>query len=217
MVTGLVRAAIPEPDAVLYGPALVNGVAVQLRSAVVLVTRLPSGQEIGRFDFGDCNADGVRDACELSCAATGCSGISGCGSARDTSPADGLLDDCAGHLYVLKARVESTPDGIEPSGTAALLNPSNPTVVDIFMAIAGGEEKFVRELRIDERGKISNIALSILDRFAFRDFRRCQTGPDDSTPDATCGPEFFVAADYDEDGDADLRDFAFIQNHFVSE
>ena len=54
-------AAIPEPDAVLYGPALVNGVAAQQRSSVVLVTRLPGGQEIGRFDFGDCNADGHVD------------------------------------------------------------------------------------------------------------------------------------------------------------
>lgn len=217
MTSSWIAAAIPEPDAVLYGPALVSGVAVQQRSAVVLVTRLPSGQEIGRFDFGDCNADGVRDACELSCAAPGCSGVSGCGSARDTSPADGLLDDCAGNLYVLKARTESTPDGLAPSGNAAVLNPSNPAVVGVFMAVAGGPEKFVRSLRIDERGKIRNIALSILNRFAFRDFQRCQSGPGDTSPGVGCGDEFFDTADYDEDGDADLRDYAFIQNHFVSE
>jgi len=208
-------AAIPEPDAVLYGPALVDGVAVQQRSAVILVTRLSSGQEIGRFDFGDCNADGVRDACELSCQNAGCSGVSGCGTARDTDPADGLLDDCAGNLYVLKARTESTPDGLAPSGNAAVLNPANPTSVDIFMAVAGGAEKFVRNLRVDERGKIRNLALSILDRFAFRDFQRCQSGPGDTSPGTGCADQFFDAADYDEDGDADLSDFALIQNRFV--
>ena len=217
MSASLVSAAIPEPDAVLFGPALVNGVAVQQRSAVVLVTRLPGGQEIGRFDYGDCNADGVRDACELSCSSPGCSGVSGCGSARDTSPADGLLDDCAGNLYVLKTRIESTPEGIEPSGTAAVLNPSNPTVVGIFMAIAGSPEQFVRSLKIDDRGKIRNIALSILNLFAYRDFQRCRTGPDGASPGGSCAAEFFASADYDEDGDADLRDFSFIQNNFVGE
>ncbi len=210
-------AAIPEPDAVLYGSALVNGVAVQQRSAVLLVTRLAGGQEIGRFDFGDCNADGVRDACELSCAAPGCSGVAGCGTARDTSPADGLLDDCAGHLYVLKSRIESTPDGLSPSGSAAVLNLANPASVNIFMAVAGGAEKFVRSLVIDERGKIRNLAMSILNRFAFRDFHRCRSGPDGESPGGVCSPEFFAAADYDEDGDADLSDFAFIQNNFVAE
>ncbi len=217
LVSVMVIGAIPEPDAVLYGPAFVNGVAVQQRGAVVLVTRLPGGQEIGRFDFGDCNADGVRDACELSCAAPGCSGVSGCGTARDISPADGLLDDCPGHLYVLKARTESTPDGLEPSGKAAVLNPSNPSVVRVLMAVAGGPEKFVRDLRVDERGKIRNIALSILNRFAYRDFQRCLAGPDGGSPGGICSPEFFAAADYDQDGDADLRDYAFIQNHFVSD
>ncbi len=212
-----ILAAIPEPDAVLYGPALVSGVQVQQRSAVVLVTRLPGGTEIGRFDFGDCNADGVRDACELSCSAPGCSGVVGCGTARDTSPADGLLDDCPGNLYVLKSRIESTPDGLLPSGNAAVLNAANPSSVNIFMAVAGGAEKFVRSLRIDERGKIRNLALSILDRFALRDFCRCQNGPGTTTPAAGCGDQFFNAADYDEDGDADLGDFAFMQNHFVGE
>lgn len=213
--SGWARAGIPEPDAVLYGPALVSGVAVQQRSAVVLITRLASGQEIGRFDFGDCNADGVRDVCQLSCAAPGCSGVSGCGSARDTSPADGLLDDCAGNLYVLRARIESTPDGLEATGNAAVLNPSDPTVVNIFMAIAAGPEKFVRQLRVDERGKIRNVALSILNLFAYQDFGRCQTGPDGTLSAGACGLEFFAAADYDEDADVDLRDFAFVQNHFA--
>ena len=212
-----VTAAIPEPDAVLYGPALVNGVAVQQRSAVVLFTRLPGGAEIGRFDFGDCNADGVRDDCELSCAAPGCSGVTGCGTARDTSPADGLLDDCPGHLYVLKARIEATPDGLAPSGDAAVLNPANPSMVDIFMTIAGGPERFVRQLRVDERGKIRNIALSILNFFAYRDFQRCQAGPGSGSPGGFCSSDFFAAADYDEDGDADLRDYAFIQNNFAGE
>ncbi len=208
-------AGIPEPDAVLYGPALVNGVAVQQQGSVLLVARLPSGQEIGRFDFADCNGDGVRDTCELSCTASGCLGVAGCGTARDTSPADGLLDDCPGHLYALKVRTESTPDGIEPSGTAVVLNPSSPEIVRIFMAVAGGPEKFVRNLLIDQRAKIRNIALSILDRFAYGDFQRCQSGPGGASPGAACPPEFFTAADYDEDGDADLHDYAFIQNNFV--
>jgi hypothetical protein len=212
---GWATAAIPEPDAVLYGPALVNGVPAQQRSAVVLISRLPSGREIGRFDFGDCNADGVRDACELSCSAPGCAGVTGCGTARDASPADGLLDDCPGNLYVLKTRVESTPDGLAPTGNAAVLNTANPTSVNIFMAVAGLSEKFVRSLRIDERGKIRNVVLSILDLRAFRDFQRCQSGPGNASIPVGCSGESATAADYNEDGGVDLRDFAFIQNQIV--
>lgn len=213
----LLAGGIPEPDGVLYGTAIVNGVPARQQDPVVLVARLESGQEVGRFDFADCNADGVRDTCELSCAAAGCLGVSGCGTARDTSPADGLLDDCPGNLYALKVRCESTPDGIEPSGSAAVLNPADPKTVRVFMAVAGAPEKFVRNLLIDARGKIRNIALSILNRFAYRDFQRCQSGPGGASPGGACAPEFFTAADYDEDGDADLRDYAFIQNNFVAE
>jgi hypothetical protein len=131
-----VVAAIPEPDAVLYGTAFVSGTPAVQQDAVVLVARLSTGQEIGRFDFDDCNADGVRDTCELSCAAPGCSGVPGCGTARDTAPADGLLDDCPGNLFALRVKCESTPPGITPTGLAAVLNPASPTVVKIFMASA---------------------------------------------------------------------------------
>ena len=131
-------AGIPEPDAILYGTATVNGVPAHQQEAVVLVARLASGQEIGRFDFADCNADGVRDVCERSCSNPGCTGVTGCGTARDNSPADGLLDDCPGNLYALKVRCESTPDGVPPSGTAAVLNPSNPAIVRILMQTGSG-------------------------------------------------------------------------------
>jgi len=210
-----VWAGIPEPDAVLYGTASVNGVPARQQDPVVLVARLDSGQEIGRFDFADCNADGVRDACELSCLSPGCTGVAGCGTARDTSPVDGLLDDCPGNLYALKVRCESTPDGVAPSGQAAVLNPSNPTAVRILMQTGGGPEKFVHDLLISERGRIRNIALSVLNLFAFRDFASYRSGPGGSSPGGSCTAEFFTASDYDDDGDVDLRDFAFLQNQFV--
>lgn len=210
-------AAIPEPDAVLYGTALVAGVPQQQQSSVLLVARIASGQEIGRYDFADCNADGVVDKCELSCAAPGCAGVSGCGTARDTSPADGLLDDCPGNLYALRVKCESTPAGLTATGLAAVVNPVSPTVVKIFMATAGGPEKLVRHLAISERGKIRQIALSVLNLFAFRDVASCMNGPGGASPGGTCTAERFHAADYDEDGDADLHDFAFVQNHFVGQ
>ncbi|MEK6674905.1 MAG: hypothetical protein AABZ47_04530 [Planctomycetota bacterium] len=208
-------AGIPEPDAILYGTATVNGVPAHQQEAVVLVARLASGQEIGRFDFADCNADGVRDVCERSCSNPGCTGVTGCGTARDNSPADGLLDDCPGNLYALKVRCESTPDGVPPSGTAAVLNPSNPAIVRILMQTGSGPEKFVRNLLISERGKIQRIALSVLNLFAFRDFTSCRSGPGGSSPGGSCTAELFTASDYDEDGDVDLRDLAFLQNEFV--
>ncbi len=209
--------AIPEPDAVLYGTAIVNGAAVGQQAAVVLVARLSSGQEIGRYDFADCNADGVLDKCELSCSAPGCSGVPGCGTARDTSPADGSLDDCPGNLYALKVKCESTPPGLTATGLAAVLNPASPTVVKIFMAAAGGPEKLARHLRISERGKIRQIALSALDLFAFRDLAACMGGPGGTSPGGACTAVRFSAADTDDDGDADLRDFELVQNNFVGQ
>lgn len=211
----LVSGAIPEPDAVLYGTALVAGVPAQQQSSVLLLARLASGQEIGRFDFSDCNADGVKDTCELSCQAPGCSGVAGCGTARDSSPQDGSLDDCPGNLYALKIRCESTPDGLAPSGQAAVLNPADPAVVRITMQTNGGPEEFVRNFVISERGKIRQMALSVLNLLGFRHFAVCHGGPSGSQPGSSCTAELFSAADYDEDGDADLRDYAFIQTHFV--
>jgi hypothetical protein len=214
---GLTIAGIPEPDAVMYGSVALSGVAVHQRDAVVVRARLINGQEIGRFDFGDCNGDGVRDSCEVSCGNPGCTGVAGCGTVRDTSPADGLLDDCPGHLYALRIRTESITSGVPPSGNAAILNPSNPTVVRILMQVGGGPERYVRNLLISERGKIRNIALSILNRFTFGQFADCVGGPGRPSPGGSCNAEQFIAADYSDDGDADLRDYAFLQNQFVGQ
>ncbi len=214
---GVLRAGIPEPDAVLYGTASVNGAPVQQQHPVVLVAVLDTGQEIGRYDFADCNADGVRDACELSCATQGCSGVSGCGTARDTAPPIGQLDDCPGNLYALKVRTESTPDGVAPSGNAVVLDFANPRTVRILMQQGTNPAQFVRNLLINERGKIRQLALSVLNRFAFRDYAKCQRGPAVTTPGGSCSAELFAGADYDEDGDVDLRDYAFVQNHFVGQ
>jgi hypothetical protein len=211
----VLQAGIPEPDAILYGAVSLNGVPVQQRDAVVLRARLAGGQEIGRFDFGDCNADGVADRCELSCANSGCTGVAGCGTARDTSPADGLLDDCPGHQYALKVRCESTPTGIAPSGTAAILNPASPTVVRILMQRASGPEMHIRNLIISERGKIRQIALSLLNLLAYKDLAACSGGPNAASPGGSCTAAKFISADYEDDGDADLRDYAFLQNQFV--
>lgn len=215
LTSAWVFGTIPEPDAILYGTAFIAGVPAVQQGAVLLVARLDTGQEIGRFEFADCNADGVLDKCELSCPAPGCSGVTGCGTARDTAPADGLLDDCPGNLYALRVKCESTPPGITPTGLAAVLNPASPTVVKIFMASAGGPEKLVRHLVISERGKIRQIALSVLNLFAHRDIAACMGGPGGASPGGTCTAERFNAADYDEDGDADLRDYAFMQRNFV--
>jgi len=214
---GRVTAAIPEPDAVLYGTARIRGVPVVQRNDVMIVARLGSGQEIGRYNFADCNNDGVRDTCELSCANPGCSGVTGCGTGRDTNPADGLLDDCPGNLYVLKIRSESVPSGLTASGNAAVLNPANPTVVRVFIQQAEMVERFVRNFLISERGKIRNIAVTALSLFAHAGLADCVAGPATPSKGGSCSTEEFNAADYDEDGDVDLRDYAFVQNHFVPE
>ncbi len=209
-----VAAAIPEPDVVLYGTVLRAGQSVRQQDAVVVLARLGSGQEIGRYDFGDCNADGVRDVCERSCSNPGCTGVTGCGTARDTSPADGLLDDCPGNLYALRVRTESVPQGLTATGQAAVLNLASPTSVQILIQVGGGAEQPIRQLWIDERGEIRNITLSVLDLFAFRNFSRCYNGPQGASPGGLCDAALFSGADYDDDGDVDLRDYAFIQSHF---
>ena len=214
---GTASAGIPEPDVIIFGGVTLSAIPVQQRDAVVVRARLAGGPEIGRYDFGDCNADGVRDACELSCANPGCTGVAGCGTARDTSPADGLLDNCPGHLYVLKIRCESTPNGVPPSGNAAVLNPSNPTIVHISAQMGNGPEMYIRDLLISERGRIQEIALSILNLFTLNKIAACCSGPDGVPPGGSCDAAQFVAVDYDDDGDVDLADYAFLQNQFVDE
>lgn len=208
-------AGIPEPDAILYGTVLVQGAPVVQQSDVVIVARLDSGQEIGRYNFADCNADGVRDTCELSCQAPGCLGVPGCGTAVDTNPADGLLDDCPGNLFALKIRCESAPDGVAASGEAAVLDPANPTSVHILLQANGGPEKFARDLQITDRGIIRQITLSELNLAAFSTFGACDGGPSADSPGGVCSDVLFATADYDGDGDVDLRDYAFIQSHLV--
>lgn len=224
VVTGVVvccssaaSAGIPEPDAILYGTALVNGAPVAQQNDVVIVARLDSGQEIGRYNFADCNADGVRDACELSCQAPGCLGIPGCGTATDINPVDGLLDDCPGNLYALKIRCESTPDGVTPSGQAAILDPTHPTSVHILLQTNGEPEKFARDLQITDRGIIRQVTLSELNLAMFGSFASCIGGPSDPLPGGTCSDLLFATADYDGDGDVDLRDYAVVQIHFVEQ
>ncbi|MGD8450806.1 MAG: multiheme c-type cytochrome [Phycisphaerae bacterium] len=42
---------------------------------------------------------------------------------------------------------------------------------------------------------------------------RCLSGPDDTTPPATCTPAEFARADVDDDGDVDLADFALLSQN----
>ena len=217
IAAGWVWGGIPEPDAILYGTANVNGVAARQQDDVLIVARLANGQEVGRYNFADCNADSVNDTCERSCANPGCSGVTACGTARDTNPADGLLDDCPGNQYALKIRNESVPPGLTPAGNAALLNPANPTVARIFIRQADKAERFARNFMISERGKIRNMLLAALDSFTYAIFRDCLRGPGAPPPGGSCTAEEFNGADFEEDGDVDLRDFAFVQNNFVQD
>ena len=52
---------IPEPDALLYGGASINGVAVQQQQDVSVIARTALGVEVGRYDFFDCNANVLLD------------------------------------------------------------------------------------------------------------------------------------------------------------
>jgi len=214
LACGSALAAIPEPDSILYGGVSLTGDPVLQGDSVVVLARLGTGQEIGRYDFADCNADGVRDLCELSCSNPGCTGVPGCGTARDTSPTDGLLDDCPGHMYALRVRCESTPDGEPASGGAAILDFASPTVVQVLLQVNGQPAEQVRQLVISQRGKIQQVALSLLNLFTMGNFASCTGGPGASAPGGSCSAEEFLSADFDDDGDADLRDFAFFQDHF---
>lgn len=156
-----VSAGIPEPDAVVYGTLTVNGQPAEQQDDYAVLARLGTGEEIGRYDFSDCNADGVRDVCELSCANAGCTGVTGCGTARDTDPADGLLDDCPGNLFALKIRCESVPAGLTPSGNAAVLNPTTPPVVQILVKRGDEPEVLALNLPITDRGMTSEVNLNV--------------------------------------------------------
>jgi len=208
---------IPEPDAMLYGGATINSVAVVQQQDVSVIARMESGVEVGRFGFSDCNANGVRDVCEISCSAPNCAGVTGCGTARDSNPADGLLDDCAGHLYVLRIRSESVPSGLTASGNAVILNSSEPPVVQVFIQEGTGPERYVRDFTVSQRGKIKNLTAMPLTTATYSVLARCLGGPDNSDPLATCDAEAYTTADYTEDLFVDLRDFAFIQNSLVPE
>jgi len=206
-----VAAGIPEPDAILYGAVSINGTGVQQQQEVTLIARLGNGQEVGRFSFNDCNRNGVADTCELNCDAPGCSGVEGCGTGRDTGPKDGLLDDCAGHLYVLRIRSESVPVGLSPSGVAVVLNPADPPTVRVFVKSDSGPEQLAREVVVSERGKIRNVGLLPADLHALQGLVSCLGGPGGVDPPKSCDASQFATFDYDEDGRIDLRDIAFVQ------
>lgn len=207
---------IPEPDAVLYGTATINGVSVQQQQVVAVIALTDAGQEVGRFNFNDCNANGVADSCELSCDAPGCAGVDGCGTARDVEPQDGLLDDCPGNLYVLRIRSESVPEGLSPSGQAVVLNASEPPVVEVYLKDGDGLEQLAREFAISERGKIRNIGLLPADLTALQGLLDCLTGPDGTDPSKTCDAVQRATFDYNEDHRVDLRDYYYLQDAFRS-
>jgi hypothetical protein len=95
------------------------------------------------------------------------------------------------------------------------VNSADPPVVQIFIKDGNNPEQLVREFTVSERGKIKNFTAQPLDLSAYRGLANCLGGPALSDPPKSCDSEAYHSADYDENNNVDLRDYAFIQNSIV--
>jgi hypothetical protein len=227
LIGSIAWGGIPEPDAILYGSARIQGVDVQRNHPVSVIARLadPGGAEwTYRFDDAlpnDCNRNGIPDVCDLDCECP-CTpnpqaGIScpppGCGMSKDVNPQDGIPDECPGDNFVLRIRLEHLLPGETQSPDVALIGQT----LDIYLQKKGGPEMFVRSVLISTRGMLRNLALATLDLFTFAEGLSCFAGPGATSIPGGCSPGVFDAMDFDLDGDADLKDFMVFQNSFVGQ
>lgn len=231
LLAELARGGIPEPDAVLYGPAAIGGILITQADPVAVIARLTNVPEpVGIYRFGepppsncvggtpsnDCNQNCIEDACDISCEAPGCSNVVGCGSSKDVHPSasgDGLPDECPGDNYVLRIRLEHVLPGETQSPNAARIGQT----ANIYLQYKSGPEMFVRSVMISARGMLRNVALYTLDLFAYAEFQPCLGGPESDFSPGSCTDEGFSTADYDQDGDADLKDFFVFQSAFIGQ
>ncbi len=130
--------------------------------------------------------------------------------------------DCRGDTdcFVLRVRIETVPEGVDPSGTAVVLNLSAPATIDLFVNEGESAEAPAGQLVVSDRGVIRRLNLSTIpatadingdmrkDIIDYGLLRGAFTGPVVETTQV-CDP-----TDINRDGHVDLRDYAQLQAEF---
>jgi len=192
MLGATAAAGIPEPDCILHGQVCIAGIPASSEDDVTIIAKATVQSQVR--EVGRYKM-GDNDA------ATDCHGDVDC--------------------YVLRIRLESVPAGETPSGTAVLLNRSNPATVQVFLKQGDGPEVQVTELRVGDSGIIRRLDLRDApatsdfngdghkDLADYKVFRASLLGPDVALSGA-CNP-----TDLNGDGHVDLRDSALLQSAFT--
>ncbi len=179
------RAAIPEPDVVLYGTVTSNGIQLARGDSLAVIARTQINgtmEEIGRHEL-----------------ATPCINTNG--------------PLCAGDNYLLTIRVQSLIDGTTQDTSVALVGQtaeisvvrgSAGQVVDSIVIARGTitNQNYVLEEVLGDCNESWTLGLDDLSCM-----NNCLMGP--NTPAA----QNCTAVDVDDDGDVDLSDFAAIQQN----
>jgi len=191
LMAGVARAGdtIPEPDAILHGQVcLTGGPAADTDDVSVIARTMVSGQMV---DVGTYKMGDQPSASD-------CLGSADC--------------------YVLRMRVETVPQGADPSGSAVVLSPSTPATVELFVREGTAPEAPAGTILVDDRGMIRQRSLfgtaetsdingdgqKNLEDHAL--LEQALGGP--ATPTTQpCDPK-----DINRDGYIDLKDFARLQD-----
>lgn len=182
---------IPEPDLILHGHVCLSGGPAGDTDDVTVMARATVGNETP---------------------------VVGSYHMGDQASAS----DCRGNsdCYVLRVRVETVPNGVSPSGTAAVLTPQAPTTVSLYLKEEAGAEVPVGEVLLTDRGIIRRLDVSPEPVSAdinadtqtnsadFALLHAALAGPDAPT-NLACDPN-----DINRDGNVDMRDFAVLQADF---
>jgi hypothetical protein len=189
-IAGVARAGdtIPEPDAILHGQVcLPGGPAADTDDVSVVARTMVSGQMV---DVGTYKMGDQPSASD-------CLGSADC--------------------YVLRMRVETVPQGTDPSGSSVVLSPTTPATVELFVREGSAPETPAGTIQVDERGMIRQRSLygaaetsdingdgheNLADHALLE---QALGGP--ATPTTQpCDPK-----DINRDGYIDLRDYARLQ------
>ncbi len=187
-------ATIPEPDVILYGQVCLAGGPATDSDDVSVIARTVVNNNVR--DVGNYRMGQQPSA-------SNCKGETDC--------------------FVLRVRMETVPQGENPSGTAVVLNPLTPATVELFVKEGSSPEVSVGQLAASDRGLIRRFNLSAapisadINNDTHRDIadygllRDALTGPATETTQP-CDP-----TDINRDGHVDLLDYALLQAEFTGD
>jgi len=179
---------IPEPDAILHGHVCLAGGPATDADDVSVIARTTIDEQ--PRDVGSYTMGDQPSASD-------CAG----------------QDDC----YVLRMRVETVPQGAEPSGSAVVLSASSPAIVELFIRNKTAPETPAGTILVDERGMIRQLSIhgapetSDVNGDGMKDLSDHALLEDALNGPATPTTQACDPVDINRDGYVDLKDYARLQ------